>query len=199
MCEKDDGMSETGIDILFREARTYSAWQNKEIDDGLLHSIYDLLKMAPTSANCSPARFKFIRSDKAKERLKPHLAAGNVDQTMSAPVCVIIANDRKFYEHLPKLYPHTDAKSWFEGYPEKIDEASMLNGSLQGAYLIMAARALGLDCGPMSGFDKAGVKDVFFPDDDVDVNFLCNIGTGDKASLYERSPRFNFDDVCEVL
>ena len=157
------------------------------------------MKWGPTSANCSPARFKFVKSKEAKQTLKPLMAEGNVDKTMAAPVTVIIANDKEFYEHLPKLFPHTDARSWFAGKEKAIEETATRNGTLQGAYLMLAARSLGLDCGPMSGFDKQGVKDAFFPDDNVEVNFLCNIGYGDPDSLFDRSPRFDFEEIAEIL
>ena len=156
--------------------------------------------MAPTSANCSPARFLFVASDEAKEKLRPHLNDGNVDQTMSAPVTAIIGFDTRFHEHLEKLYPHTDARSWFEGNAPLIEETARRNGSLQGAYMILAARALGLDCGPMSGFDVAGLNAAFFADGRVQANFLCNLGYGqDTAYLHARSPRFDFDEACQIL
>lgn len=192
-------IEDRAMDVLFREARTYSEWNEKDVTEVLLKAVYDLLKMAPTSANCSPGRFLFIKSEDAKVRLKPHLAEGNVEKTMNAPVTAIIANDMKFYEKLPKLFPHTDAKSWFEGNEALIKETAFRNGTLQGGYLILAARALGLDCGPMSGFDQDGVKKEFFPDEDVQVNFLCNIGYGKEGTLHARSPRFNFDEACKVL
>ena len=199
MTDKSKIISETAMDILFREARTYNGWQDKEVSDVLVQAIYDLMKWGPTSANCSPARFKFVKSKEAKQTLKPLMAEGNVDKTMAAPVTVIIANDKEFYEHLPKLFPHTDARSWFAGKEKAIEETATRNGTLQGAYLMLAARSLGLDCGPMSGFDKQGVKDAFFPDDNVEVNFLCNIGYGDPDSLFDRSPRFDFEEIAEIL
>jgi 3-hydroxypropanoate dehydrogenase len=150
------------LDQLFRDARTHNAWRDQDVSEALLHKLVDLVKLGPTSANCSPARFLFVKSRDAKERLKPHLSEGNRDKTMKAPVCTIIGYDLDFYRHLPKLFPHTDAKSWFEGKPNKIEETAFRNGTLQGAYLIMAARALGLDCGPMSGFDNQGVDREFF-------------------------------------
>lgn len=192
-------LNDQALDVLFREARTYNEWADREVSDVLLKAVYDLAKMGPTSANCSPARFIFVRSQDAKARLKPHLDAGNVEKTMKAPVTALIANDLEFYEHLPKLFPHADAKSWFEGKPKFIESTAMRNGTLQGAYLMMAARSLGLDCGPMSGFNQDGVKNEFFPDDNVQVNFICNIGYGDPANLYPRSPRFDFDEVCEIV
>ncbi len=192
-------LTDRDLDILFRKARTYNGWQDKDVSAVLVQAVYDLMKFGATSANCSPARFKFVQSPEAKEKLKPHLMEGNVDKTMSAPVTAIIANDLEFYEHLPKLFPHTDAKSWFVGKPGYIADTAMRNGTLQGAYLMMAARALGLDCGPMSGFNPDGVKQAFFPDENVQVNFLCNIGYGDPESLFDRGPRFDFDEVCEIV
>lgn len=187
------------LDILFREARTYNKWHDKDVSDELLQRVYDLAKFGPTSANCSPMRLVFVKSKEAKERLKPHLAEGNVEKTMSAPVTAIIGEDYDFYEHLPKQFPHTDAKSWFKGNEELIKETAFRNGSLQGAYLILAARALGLDAGPMSGFDTDGVTKEFFPDGNIKANFICNLGYGDPADLYPRSPRFDFDEICEIV
>lgn len=192
-------LDDKAFDVLFRNARTYNGWHDKDVSDVMLEALFDLLKMAPTSANCSPARFKFVKSAEAKARLKPHLAEGNVDKTMAAPVTAIIAYDLEFYEHLPRLFPHTDAKSWFTGKDAFIKSTATLNGSLQGAYLIMAARSLGLDCGPMTGFNKKGVKEEFFPDENIEPFMLCNIGYGDPESIFDRSPRFDFDDVCEIL
>ena len=184
---------------LFLDARTHNAWQEKDVPDALLRRLVDVLKMGPTSANCSPARFVFVKSKEAKERLKPHLSEGNRDKTMKAPVCAIIGYDLDFYEHLPKLFPHTDARSWFAGKPEKIKETAFRNGTLQGAYLILAARLLGLDCGPMSGFDNAGVDAAFFSGTSIKSNFLCNIGYGDPAGVQPRSPRFSFDEIAKIV
>ena len=197
----DDGiLSDEALDILFREARTYNGWQDKPVGDVLLKALHELVKWGPTSANCSPMRVVFVTSDEGRERLKPLLAAGNVDKTRSAPVTAILAFDHEFYEHLPKLFPHTDAKSWFEGKPKAIEETAWRNGTLQAGYFIMAARALGLDTGAMSGFDKEGTRKEFFPDQEkIEVNFLCNLGYGDPESLFERSPRFEFDEVCEIV
>lgn len=193
-------LDDRALDILFREARTYNGWKkDAEVTDVLLQAVYDLMKWGPTSANCCPARFVFVKSQEAKEKLRPHLMEGNVEKTMQAPATAIIAADMKFYERLPRLFPHTDAKSWFEGNDELILKTALRNSSLQGAYMMIAARALGLDCGPMSGFDHKGVKDAFFADQDVHVNFLCNIGYGDPASLYPRSPRLEFDEACRIL
>jgi 3-hydroxypropanoate dehydrogenase len=192
-------LSDNVFDTLFRDARSYNDWQDKEVSETLIKALYDLVKMAPTSANCSPARFVFVTSDEARERLKPHLAAGNVEKTMTAPVTVIIGHDMKFYEKLPELFPHTDAKSWFVGNDKLIADTAFRNATLQGGYLIMAARALGLDCGPLSGFDEEGVNKEFFAGTDVRANFLCNIGYGDPESLFPRSPRMAFDDACDIL
>lgn len=194
-----DKLPDTSLDQLFREARTRGAWHDKDVPDALLHELVDLVKLGPTSGNCSPARFVFVKSREAKERLKPLLSEGNREKTMKAPVCVIIGYDLDFYEHLPRLFPHTDAKSWFEGKPKKIEEAAFRNGSLQGAYLILAARALGLDCGPMSGFDNDGVDEAFFASTKVKSNFLCNLGFGDDSALRPRSPRFDFDEMARIL
>lgn len=192
-------LDDQALETLFRQARTYTAWQDREVSDVILRALYDLMKWGPTSANCCPGRFVFVKSREEKERLKPCLMEGNVEQTMSAPVTAIIAYDMKFYEHMPRLFPHTDAKSWFVGKPDYIQETAFRNGSLQGAYLILAARALGLDCGPMSGFKKKAVKDAFFPGEDVEPNFLCNIGYGDSSALYPRGPRFDFGEVCKII
>jgi 3-hydroxypropanoate dehydrogenase len=187
------------LDQLFRESRTHNAWRGEDVADALLHEIVDLLKLGPTSANCSPARFVFVKSREAKERLKPHLSEGNRDKTMKAPVCAIIGYDLDFYQHLPKLFPHADAKSWFAGNETKIAQTAFRNGTLQGAYLIMAARALGLDCGPMSGFDNAGVDRDFFAGTNVKSNFLCSLGYGDASVLFPRSPRFSFDEMARII
>jgi len=184
---------------LFLDARTHNAWQSKEVPDSLLHQLVDTLKMGPTSANCSPARFVFVKSKEAKERLKPFLSEGNRDKTMQAPVCAIVGYDLEFYEQLPNLFPHTDAKSWFVGKPEKIKETAFRNGTLQGAYLILAARLFGLDCGPMSGFDNAGVDNAFFAGTSIRSNFLCNLGYGDPAGVMPRSPRLSFAEMTKIV
>jgi 3-hydroxypropanoate dehydrogenase len=187
------------LNQLFCAARTHNAWQERDVPDELLHAIVDLVKLGPTSANSSPARFLFVKSREAKERLKPHLSEGNREKTMKAPVCTIIGYDLDFHQHLPKLFPHTDAKSWFEGKEKKIAETAFRNGTLQGAYLIMAARALGLDCGPMSGFDNAGVDRAFFAGTNIKSNFLCSLGYGDASVLFPRSPRFDFDEMARII
>ena len=195
----DQLLDERGLDLIFREARTHNAWQAREVPTALLREVFELTKMAPTSANCSPMRIRFVVSPEAKERLRPALAAGNLEKTMAAPATAIIAHDLSFYQELPKLFPHTDARSWFVGNDALIEETAIRNGTLQGGYFILAARALGLDCGPMSGFDKAKVDAEFFPDGKIKSNFLCNLGYGDPEALFPRSPRFDFDEVCEIL
>lgn len=199
MTQNENILNDQSLDILFREARTYNGWQARDVSPVVLRALYDLLKWGPTSANCSPARIVFVQSKEAKEKLKPHMAAGNVEKTMAAPVTAIIAQDMDFYEEMPRLFPHTDAKSWFVGKPDYIRDTAFRNSTLQGAYLMMAARSLGLDCGPMSGFDKDGVKSAFFADKNWEANFVCNLGYGDPASLHPRLPRFAFDDVCQIL
>ena len=186
------------LDTIFRTARTHNAFLDKPVDEATLRELYDLLKWGPTSANSNPARFVFVVSRQAKERLRPALSAGNLDKTMAAPVTAIVAYDTEFYEHLPRLFPHVDARSWFVGKPEHILTTAFRNGTLQGAYLMIAARALGLDCGGMSGFDNAKVDAEFFPDGRVKSNFLCNLGYGDPAKLLPRHPRFAFEEVCRI-
>jgi 3-hydroxypropanoate dehydrogenase len=192
-------LDEASLSQLFLAARTHSVWQDKPVPDELLVEIIDLMKLGPTSANCSPARIVFVKSQEAKARLKPFLSEGNRDKTMKAPVTAIIGYDLKFYDELPRLFPHTDARSWFTGKPEHIRETAFRNGSLQGAYLIMAARAVGLDCGPMSGFDQAGVTREFFAGTEVVANFLCNLGYGDASALRPRSPRLAFEELAKII
>jgi len=194
-----DALPQPCLAQLFSEARTHNAWFEGDVSDALLHEIVDLVKLAPTSANCSPARFLFVKSREAKEKLKPHLSEGNRDKTMKAPVCTIVGYDLDFYKHLPKLFPHADGKSWFEGNEARTLETAMRNGSLQGAYLILAARAVGLDCGPMSGFDNKGVDRDFFAGTNIKSNFLCSLGHGDASVLFPRSPRFSFDEMARIL
>lgn len=187
------------LDQLFNSARTHNAWQAKDVPDALLRQVVDLAKMGPTSANCSPARIVFVKSAEAKARLKPHLMEGNVEKTMAAPVTAIIGTDYLFYNHLPKLFPHADAKAWFTGNKEFADLSAFRNGTLQGGYFILAARSLGLDCGPMSGFNNAAVDAEFFAGTETKSNFLCNLGCGDPAGLYARSPRFAFDEMAQIV
>lgn len=188
----------TALDTLFRTARTYSHFLDTPVTDQALQDIFDLLKWAPTTGNSSPARFVFVRSPEAKARLKPALSPGNADKTMAAPVTVIIAYDLEFYEQLPRLFPQTDARSWFVGKTDHILTSAFRNGSIEGGYFILAARALGLDCGPMSGFDNAKVDAAFFPDGKWKSNFLCNIGYGDKSRLHPRNPRLDFSEACRI-
>jgi len=193
-------LNDESLDLIFRKARTHSVWLDKPVDDKLLAQAYDLAKMGPTSANMCPMRIVFVKSKAAKEKLKPALDAGNVDKTMAAPVTAIIAMDIRFYEKLPKLFPHADAKAWFKDLPENVLEyIALRNGSLQGAYFMLAARSLGLDCGPMSGFDNANVDAAFFSGTTVKSNFLCNLGHGDGTKLYARSPRLDFEEACQIV
>lgn len=186
------------LDTLFLDARTYNSWSDAEVADTLLEEIWNIARMPPTSANCSPARIVFVKSKDAKEKLRPCLMEGNIDKTMAAPVTAIIGYDMEFFEKLPKLFPHTDARSWFAGKDTLIAETAFRNGTLQGAYLMLAARAKGLDCGPMSGFDKAKADAAFFNGTPVKSNFLCNIGYGTETGLHPRSPRLAFAEACRV-
>ena len=192
-------LDDAGLSLLFGDARTQNSWHPKAVPEALLHNLFDLMKMAPTSANCSPARFVFVTTDGGKEKLKPALSAGNLEKSMAAPVIAIIAHDMQFYEHLPKLFLHADARAWFTGNNTLVTETAFRNGTLQGAYLMMAARALGLDCGPMSGFDVDKINEAFFFDGRFKVNFLCNIGYGDDEHAHPRGPRFDFDEVCSII
>lgn len=190
------------LDVLFRTARTPNGFLDRPVSDDQLRQIHDLMKWAPTSANGQPARILFLRSAQAKQRLMPALGAGNVAKTLSAPVCALIAYDTRFYEHLPEIFPHDqDAINWFSGERNKAvaEITALRNGTLQGAYFMLAARAVGLDCGPMSGFDNHQVDAEFFADGRFRSNFLCNLGYGNPASVYARSPRFAFEDVCSVF
>jgi 3-hydroxypropanoate dehydrogenase len=189
-----------GHDVLFREARSHNKFTDQPVTDDELRALYDLLKMGPTSANCSPARFLFLRTQEAKEKLRPALSSGNLDKTMAAPVTAIVAYDPKFYEKLPQLFPHNpDARSWFTSNDSLAATTAFRNGTLQGAYLIMAARAVGLDIGAMSGFNNELVDELFLADRGWRSNFLCNIGHGDPAGLFDRSPRLEFYEACELL
>jgi 3-hydroxypropanoate dehydrogenase len=193
-------VSDEALDQLFRNARTHRAWLDRPVSDETLRQLYDLLKWGPTSANGSPGRFLFIRSREAKERLRPILSSGNVDKTMAAPVTVVIAYDLLFYENLPKLYPHSPKmRDLFGSNAQFAEETARRNSSLEGAYLIMAARSLGLDCGPMSGFDNARLDEEFFGAGHVKSNFLCNLGYGDASKLHAREPRLEFNEACTIL
>lgn len=192
-------ISDEALDQLFRSARSQNKWQAKPVSPTLLHALYDLLRMGPTSANCSPARFVFVTTEQGRERLKPHLLPSNISKVMTAPVTVIIGHDLAFYEKLPQLFPHTDARSWFVGNEQLIQTTAFRNGTLQGAYLIMAARSLGLDCGPMSGFNNAGVDQEFFANTTIKSNFICGLGYGDPSGVFARSPRLAFDETCKIV
>lgn len=197
--EKVSKIDDNGLDILFRNARTHNAWLSKPVADELLHEIYDLFKYGPTSANASPARVLFLTTEEAKARLLPALPPLNVEKSRTAPVVAIIAYDLEFFEKLPKLFPHADARAWFASNEALAQETAFRNSTLQGAYFMLAARAVGLDCGPMSGFDGAKVNEEFFPDGKLKVNFICNLGYGDDTKIFPRSPRLDFDEACTIL
>jgi 3-hydroxypropanoate dehydrogenase len=192
-------LENAGRRLLFTEARTHNHFKPEPVADSLLRELYELMKFPPTSANCSPARLIFLRTNDAKERLRPALSSGNLAKTMSAPVTAIVAYDLEFYERLPKLFPQADARAWFTGNDAMIQTTSFRNSSLQGAYFLLAARAVGLDTGPMSGFDNAKVDAAFFPDGKVKSNFLCNLGYGSGEKLFPRNPRLSFEEVCTIL
>ena len=193
-----DTLPAASLDQVFRQARTYNRFTG-EVSDAKLHELYDLLKWGPTTSNSCPARFVFVKSAEAKAKLGPALDEGNYRKTMAAPCTVIVAYDMAFYEKVPVLFPHTDARGWFDTKPEAdLRTIALRNGSLQGAYLLLAARALGLDCGPMSGFDNAKVDAAFFAGTSWRSNFLCNLGEGDPASIFPRSPRLGFDEACRI-
>ena len=195
----DKALDERVKDVLFRQARSYSYWQDRPVADEMLHEIYELAKNGPTSANSCPMRLVFVSTPDGKERLRPLMADGNVDKTMSAPVTAIIARDMRFYEHMDQLNPRANARGWFEGREKAIEVNSLMNMSLQGAYVMLAARSLGLDCGPMSGFKAKAVAAEFFPDADVVVNMMCNLGYGRDEKLHDRLPRFSFDEVAKIV
>lgn len=191
-------LNDAALDQLFRTARTHNAWLDKPVSDEQLHALYELMKWGPTSANSSPARIVFIKSKEAKEKLSLAISDNNREKTLSAPVTAILAMDYAFYEKLPQLFPHADAKSWFVGNQALIDATAFRNSSLQGAYLMLAARSLGLDCGPMSGFDNAKIDELFFAGTTIKSNFLINLGYGDAAALFPRSPRLSFDEAANI-
>ncbi|MFO1129106.1 MAG: malonic semialdehyde reductase [Rhodospirillales bacterium] len=189
----------TLLDAIFHQGRTHRYWRDEPVPEAVLREAWDMAKLGPTSANCSPVRIVFVISKDAKERLKPALSEENVAKTMAAPATAIIAYDLTFYDRLPELYPQADARSWFVGNDELIEKTAFRNSSLQGAYFILAARALGLDCGPMSGFDNARVDEAFFAGSPIRSNFLCNLGHGDRSRLHPRNPRLTFDDACLII
>ena len=192
-------LDQQALNIVFNQARSFSYWQNKPVSDEQLIAIYDLMKMGPTAANSCPARLVFVRSAEAKQRLKPHLNEGNVDKSMSAPVVAIIGMDMEFYEKLPYLFPHTDARSWFAGNPAKIEKSAFLNTALQAAYLITAIRSIGLDAGPMSGLNNETLDKEFFPNGSVKSLFICAVGYGESKKLHKRQPRLKFSEACCIL
>jgi 3-hydroxypropanoate dehydrogenase len=192
-------IDEAALSVLFDAARTHSSWSDAPVTDEDLRRVYHAAKFGPTSANCSPARFVFLRTPEARERLRPALSAGNLAKTLSAPVVVIVAWDPRFYDRLPELFPHADARAWFAGNEALAEETAFRNSTLQGAYLILAARAAGLDCGPMSGFDRASVDQIFFEANGWRSNFLINLGHGDGQALFPRAPRLAFEDACTLL
>lgn len=187
------------LDQLFLKARTHWVWRPEPVPLELLKELYDVARFGPTSANSSPARFVFLTTPQAKERLRPALSPTNVEKTMTAPVTVIVAWDTEFHDKLPQLFPARDMRSIFAGNAALIHETAFRNGTLQGAYFMIAARGLGLDCGPMSGFDQSKVNAEFFPDGKWKANFLCNIGYGDPSKLFPRNPRLKFEEACLVL
>jgi 3-hydroxypropanoate dehydrogenase len=191
-------LDDAALDLIFRNARTHSHWLDKPVSDDDLRRAYDLARMGPTSANCQPMRVVFVRSAAAKAKLEPALSAGNRAKTMAAPATAIFAMDMEFYEHLPRMFHDPEARSWFAGKPKTIATTAMRNATLQAAYFIIAARAVGLDCGPMSGFDNDKVDAAFFAGTSYKSNFICNIGHGDPARLHPRNPRLDFDEACRI-
>jgi 3-hydroxypropanoate dehydrogenase len=192
-------LNQEALNQLFLDAHTHNTWQNRDVPDDLLHKLYDVFRMGPTAVNCCPARIIFLKSKAAKEKIKPALAQGNLAKTMAAPVTAIIGYDLHFYEKLSTLFPNApNAKSWFDQDEQAAFTSAFRNGTLQGAYLIVAARALGLDCGPMSGFDNALVDQLFFAGTSVKSNFICNLGYGESSGVYPRNPRLNFDEACRI-
>lgn len=192
-------ISDEALAQLFSDAHTHTTWQDKSIPEAVIQQLYDLVKVGSTSANCSPARFVFITTEEGKEKLKPSLSSGNVEQTMTAPCVVIVAYDEEFYEELPTLFPYADARSWFTSSPEAAYETAMRNSSMQGAYLLSAARALGLDSGAMSGFNPKLLNETFFAGSTWRVNFLLNLGYGDGKKVHKRLPRLSFEQACKIV
>lgn len=193
-------LNDAGLDLLFRKARTVNGWQDKPVTEDTLRNLHDLYIMGATASNTLPARIVYVQSDEAKAKLKTCLMEGNVDKTLAAPVCAVIGHDLEFHQHLDRLYPQVDFKTMFAKAPDHVRQTVALrNGSFQGAYLMLAARAMGLDCGPMSGFNTDKAKDLFFAGTTVEVNFLCNLGYGNPEKVYDRNPRFGFDEVCSIV
>ena len=192
-------LDQNALDTLFIKARSHNGWLDTNISDDKIHQIYELMKYGPTAANNSPARITFVKSDSAKQKLKAHLDEGNIEKSMEAPVVAIISYDIEFYEKLGFLFPHTDAKSWYAGNDAKIKQAGEMNATLQGAYFMLAARSVGLDCGPMGGFNSQTLGEDFFPDGKTKSIFLCAIGQGDHSKIFPRSPRLSFDEACAII
>lgn len=192
-------LPDSTLDQIFRNARSQNGWTDTPVSETLIRAVYDLTRMGPTSANCSPARFVFVTSQDAKEKLAALSSAGNAPKILAAPVTVIIGHDLKFYDKIPELFPHNPgARDWFTSSEKLAETTAFRNGTLQGAYLMIAARALGLDCGPMSGFDNAKVDEAFFPDSHVKSNFICSLGIGDPSKVFDRSPRLAFEDAARI-
>ncbi len=199
MTTHEEQLDDNSLDLIFRRARTHNVWLPTPVPEATLRELWDVMKFGPTSANCSPLRIVFVQSPQAKERLVACMSENNRAKTRVAPVTAILAMDLEFYEKLPRLFPHNQtARSWFAGKPEHIKETALRNSSLQGAYFIIAARALGLDCGPMSGFNADKMNAEFFPDGKWNVNFVCSLGHGDVSKLFTRSPRLDFDEACRI-
>ena len=193
-------LPDASLDQIFRTARTQNAWLDTPVSETLLRAVYDLMRFGPTSANCSPARIVFITSDEAKARLLPLLSGNNRDKTSKAPAIAIIGHDLKFFDKIPQLFPHAPgARDWFAHDAKLAEATAFRNSSLQGAYFMIAARSLGLDCGPMSGFDTAGVDAEFFGGTDIRTNFICAVGHGDPSAVFERSPRLSFEEACQLV
>lgn len=192
-------LDQDALDTLFINARSHNGWLDQDVSDEQIQKIYELMKFGPTAANNCPARLTFVKSIQAKEKLKAHLDEGNVEKSMAAPVIAIISYDIEFYEKLPFLFPHTDARSWYAGNDAKIKQAGEMNATLQGAYFMLAARAAGLDCGPMGGFNNTTLDEAFFPDGKTKSIFICALGQGDESKIYPRGPRLSFDEACEII
>ncbi len=195
----NEALNDSQLNLLFGEARSMNGWQDKDVSEELIRSIYELTKMGPTSTNCCPARFKFIKSEEQKLKLKESLLPNNIDKVMSAPVIAIIGFDLDFSDNMGKLFPHMDVAPMYKNNEIMNHSTAFRNSSLQGAYFMMVSRALGLDCGPMSGFNNAIVDEVFFSETNIKSNFLCCIGYGDPSKIFMRLPRLDFNEVCEII
>lgn len=197
--ERTNPLDEEALNLIFGEARSMNGWQDKDVSDAMIHSLYDLTKMGPTSTNCSPARFVFVKSEAEKVKFEPALLPNNISKVMTAPVVAIIGYDLDFSDHMTKLFPHMDVAPMYKGNNEMNVSTAFRNSSLQGAYLMMVARAMGLDCGPMSGFNNQLVDETFFSNTNIKSNFLCCIGYGDSTKIFQRLPRLDFDEVCKII